>query len=177
MKKLLPWFAVLVLLIVAFATLYGVVQQSQRSDANYPQIQLAEDAASALNHGDTPYVITQGNVDVSTSLAPFMIIYNKSGRVVSSSGYLNGQVPKAPIGILSAAMGKNYHAVTWQPEHGIRIAAVSVAAKDYYVLEGRSLKEVEKNESTTLQLSLIGGIAALILLGLVFVLSGLTEDY
>ena len=43
MKEHLPWFASLAILVVVFGTIYGAVQQSQRSDANSPQIQIAED--------------------------------------------------------------------------------------------------------------------------------------
>jgi hypothetical protein len=178
MKKLLPWFAALALLVVTFGTIYGVVQQAQRSDANYPQVQIAEDAAYALNRHGEPQAIVGDEVDFSKSLRPFIIIYDKKGTPLNGSGYLNGHLAKAPPGVLKAAEGKEYNAVTWEPKNGVRVAAVSVAAKDYYVLSGRNLKEVEKNETTTLQLSLLGGIAALVLFGLVFVLSGLSaEEY
>jgi hypothetical protein len=178
MKKLLPWFAVLVLLMVIFGTVYGVVQQAQRNDANYPQIQLAEDTAVQLNRHD-PFLDFAGDkrVDMAASLAPFTIIYNKQAKPVSGTGYLNGRLPQVPKDMLEAARGKEYHAVTWQPQPKVRIAAVTVAAKDSYVLSGRNLREVEKNETTTLQLSLLGGIAAMFMLAVVFVLSGLTEDY
>jgi hypothetical protein len=79
---------------------------------------------------------------------------------------------------LQAAKGKDYYAVTWEPKNDTRIAAVTVAGKDYYVLSGRNLNEVEKNENRTLLLSLLGGIISVILLGVIFVASGgLTEDY
>ncbi len=178
MRKLLPWLLVLATLVVLFGTVYTVVQQAQRSDANYPQIQLAEDAAAALKHGEVPLGLVYGNVNIATSLAPFTIIYDKTGRVENGSGYLNGHVPKVPLGILSAAKGKEYNAVSWQPQKDVRIAAVTVAAKDYYVLSGRSLREVEKNETRTLQFALLGGIVSMILLAVVFVLNGIsTEEY
>ncbi len=178
MKKLLPWLFVAITLVVLFGTIYTIAQQVQRSDANYPQIQLAEDTAAALNHDNLALGQVYGSVNIATSLAPFTIIYDKTGRVVTGSGYLNGHVPKIPIGLLSAAKGKDHNAVTWQPQKNVRVAAVSVAAKNYYVLSGRSLREVEKNETTTLQLAMLGGIVSMILLAVVFVLSGIsTEEY
>jgi hypothetical protein len=178
MKKLLPWFAALALLVVIFGTIYGVVQQAQRLDANNPQVQIAEDAAYALNRHGEPQAFISDNVDFGRSLQPFINIYDKKGKLVNGSGYLNGRLARAPLDMLKASEGKEYSAVTWEPKEGVRVAAVSVAAKDYYVLSGRNLKEVEKNETTTLQLSLLGGLAALVLFGLVFILSGLsTEDY
>ena len=80
------------------------------------------------------------------------------------------------MGILKEAKGKPYHTVTWEPQDDIRVAAVTIAAKDYYVLSGRSLKEVEKNIARTLELTLAGLIVSIMLLGLVYVLSGLSEE-
>ncbi len=162
---------------VMFSTIYAAVQQSQRSDANFPQIQLAQDTAASLNQGDAPLVLVHGTVDASKSLAPFTIIYDKTGKVVLGSGYLDGKVPQAPLGVLTASNGKDYHAVSWQPRSDVRIATVTVAAKDYYVLSGRSLKEVEKNEAHTTQIVLLGCLVALALLSLIFVLSALSQGY
>ncbi len=177
MKKLLPWLAVLVLLAVTYGTIYAAVQQVQRSDANYPQLQLAEDTAASLNRGESPIGLVTGAADISKSLAPFTIVYDKSGHFITGSGYLDGNVPQAPIGVLKASTGKTYSAVTWQPKKGVRIAAVTVSAKNYYVLSGRSLKEVENNENHTMQIALLGGIVALMLLGMIYVLSALSEGY
>jgi len=170
MKKVLPWVAAFVILVVVFGTIYGVVQQSQRREANYPQVQLAEDAAAALDRGTSPQKLMAGRVDMSHSLAPFVIIYNRSGDVVAGSGYLDRHVPRAPLGMLANARSKIYHAITWQPRSDVRIASVTVAAGKYYVLSGRSLTEVEKNESRSFQLSLMGGVISAVILGLAFVL-------
>lgn len=175
-KKFLPWLAPLAIVVVVFGTIYVAVQQSQRGAANSPQIQIAEDTAVALNRGDPPAMLLTRAVDIKTSLAPFTIIYDKSGKVVNGSGFLNGQLPLAPLRVLSEAKGKDYHAVTWQPQKDVRVAAVTVAAKDYYVLSGRSLKEVEKNGATTLQLVLLGGLAAVLLLGVTLVLSDISSE-
>lgn len=173
----MPWLVGIVLLFVVFGSIYAVTQQAQRNDADYPQTQIAKDTAAALNNGDTPVALVNGNVNLKSSLAPFVIIYDKKGNSVMSSGILNNKVPKAPLGILTAAKGNDYHTVTWEPQKDVRIAAVTVAAKDYYVLSGRSLKEVEKNETKTLQLALIGCIVSLMLFGLMFVLKAVDPQY
>ena len=165
MRKFLPVLAIALMVITVFGTIYGTVQQAQRSGANSPQIQLAEDTAAALNNGDAPLILVHGRVNMAKSLAPFTIVYDKKGHVVIGSGYLGDTVPKASLDMLSAAQGEDYSAVTWEPKDGVRIAAVTVAAKGYYVLSGRSLTEVEKNETQTLQLALIGGLISLLLLG------------
>lgn len=157
MNRQLPYLSAALLLIIIFGTMYGLVQQAQRSEANYPQIQIAEDTATALNNGRSPQSLIGANVDMMGSLAPFTIIYSRTGQIIAGSGYLHGAVPAAPLGMLSAAQGQTYSAVTWQPQAGVRIAAVSVAAGHYYVLSGRSLTEVEKNETHSLQLVLLGG--------------------
>src|SRR4051812_19810300 len=108
MRKYLPWLGTLLVLIVGFGTVYAAVQQSQRSAANSPQIQLAQDSSAELNRSDDPDFLLTGHVDFKNSLAPFTIIYDKKGNVVTGSGFLDGKVPKAPIGVLEAAKGKDY---------------------------------------------------------------------
>ena len=178
MKKLIAGLSAVGILIIIFGTIYAVAQQVQRSDANYPQIQIAEDAAAEINTNHDPYtasILTP--VDMRSSLAPFTIVYDKTGHVVSGSGYLNGKVPKAPLGMLADSKGETYHAVTWQPQKDVRIASVTVAAKNYYVLSGRSLTEVEKNETNTLQIALIGGILSVLALGVAIVARILGTEY
>jgi len=63
MKRLVPWFGAAVLLVVIFGTVYTVVQQSQRIGANYPQVQLAEDAAASLDKGANPNDLVGRTVD------------------------------------------------------------------------------------------------------------------
>jgi hypothetical protein len=173
MRSLLPWFGTAAIIFLIFGTIYGTVQQSQRHDANYPQIQLAEDAATALDAGADPATLITDKKDFGASLAPFVIIYDKSGKLLATSGWLgsSGEVPAVPFGVLKAAEGQMYHFVTWQPQDNVRIAAVTVAAKNYYILSGRSLKEVETNEQKTFELSVLGGAAALAVLGFTWLIS------
>jgi hypothetical protein len=164
MKKLLPWMIALAAVTMIFATFEIVVQQSLRIGANDPQIQLAEDAASALNGNASPRSLVAGKVNLEKSLAPFVIIYDKAGQPVAGNGYLGNQLPVVPPGVLSAARGHDYSFVTWQPEDGVRLASVSVAANNYYVVSGRSLKEVEKREKQTLELSTLGWACTVVII-------------
>ncbi|MDB5183396.1 MAG: hypothetical protein JWO07_77 [Candidatus Saccharibacteria bacterium] len=148
-------------LVIIFGTIYSVVQQSQRTDANWPQIQLAEDASALLNKNQPPRMFSGTYVDIGTSLATFTNVYDLSGQPVTGSGYLKSSLATVPKGILTAADGRPYHSVTWEPATGVRIAAVTVKANGYYVLSGRSLTEVEKNESKTFLLSFVGGLLSL----------------
>jgi hypothetical protein len=166
MKKLFTSFAIAAALTVIFGTIYAAVQQSLRQSANDPQIQLAEDAAAELNRGIPPLMVTTSTkIDLKDSLAPFIIIYDKNGRVVSGSGYLNGENPTIPFGVLQHATADSYNAVTWQLQKDVRLAAVAAKAHDYYVLSGRSLREVEKRENMAFQISAMGWLVTLLLLG------------
>ena len=165
MKKILAILSSAVaVLVVIFGTIYVVAQTLQRSEANYPQVQIAEDSARLLDEGSSPgatvdHELAGRKYRVGDSLAPFLIIYDTNGAVVAASVTKD---TAAPMGILQAARQHDYHAVTWQPTSSVRIAAVTVAASHYYVLSGRSLAEVEKNEQRTVELSLFGGVASLL---------------
>ena len=176
MKRLLPWFTVLLILVIGFGTIYASVQQSQRNEANSPQIQFAQDTAASLDKQVRESTL-DGKVDIAKSLKPFTIIYDKKGQPLIGTGYLDSKLPKVPVEILTKSKGKDYNAVTWQPRDGLRIAAVTVSAKDHYVLSGRSIKEVEKNMAASTQIVLLGAIIAIGLLGVVFILSGVAEEY
>jgi len=155
------------IVIAAFCALaYAAVQQSYRQGANDPQIQMAEDVAFKLDHGTALETYwTMEPVDMSSSLAPFIVIYNAEGAPVGGSGLINGAQPEIPIGVLDYAKQNGQNRVTWEPYYGngTRIAAVVVPYKDGFVLAGRNLREVETRESQTTQfagLTLVLALAA-----------------
>jgi hypothetical protein len=165
MHKLLPYISAALILTVLFGTIYFSEQQVLRQDANDPQIQLAEDAASQLNSGASPSDITTGTkVNIQSSLAPFTIVYDNTGHVVAGSGYLQGSIPTLPFGVLAATTATHEKWITWQPVAGIRDATVIVAADHYYVLSGRSLRQVESRENKVLELSVAGWAVSLVVL-------------
>jgi hypothetical protein len=154
LRHWLPLAAVTTLLC---GLVYLAAQQSLRQGANDPQIQMAEDAAAALAGGGTPEsMLPVARVEISTSLAPFMVIYSDTGEPLVSSGLLHGAVPLLPSGVLDYTRQNGEDRVSWQPESGVRIAAVVVAydgAQPGFVLAGRSLREVEKRESQVEQIT------------------------
>jgi len=127
--------------------IFLVTQQSLRLSANDPQIQMAEDTASQLStQKDTFQITSLPRVDIGKSLSPFEIIYDADGTIISSSGQLNGKVPALPKGVFAYAKEHPDDRFTWQPQDGVRIAAVVKhfsGRTDGYVLAGRSLREVE----------------------------------
>jgi hypothetical protein len=159
------WLPLAAITTLLCGLVYLAVQQSLRQGANDPQVQMAEDAAAALAAGGTPEsVLPAAQVEISNSLAPFMVIYNDTGEPLVSSGLLHGAMPLLPAGVFAYTLQNSEDRVSWQPEPGIRVAAVVVAyggAQPGFVLAGRSLREVEKRESQVRQMT---GIAWLITL-------------
>ena len=161
----------MIVLTVGFGTAYVMCQQILRMNANDPQVQIAHDTAVQLKDGKSvENVVGTDKVNLAQSLASFVIVYNKSGNPIAGSGYLNGAWPKVPLGVLKAAEGQSDNRVTWQPQSDVRLASVTVAAKNYYVLSGRSLREVENREQKITLLALAGWVTALIVTVVAFIL-------
>ncbi len=167
------WLPLAVVVSAFCALVYVTVQQSLRQGANDPQVQMAEDAAAALNGGATDEaVVPKEQVEFSSSLAPFLVLYDMNGSPVAGSGLLNGKLPDYPVGALEAARGSGENRVTWQPQPGVRMASVVVPYKAGYVVAGRSLREVENREAQT---EMIAALAWLVTLAAVFVVVALAE--
>ena len=143
-------------------TIYAVAQQQLRSGADSPQLQLAEDAARALNSGAAPTSVAgPTTVDIAQSLAPFVVVFDANGHPLASSGQLDGAPPGPPTGVLDAAVAKGSNRVTWQPRAGVRVATVTVPWRGGTVMAGRSLREVERLEDQALALVVAGWAATL----------------
>jgi hypothetical protein len=157
LRRALAFFLpVAVLATLCCGLVYTAVQQDLRQGANDPQLQLAEDAAQALDAGARPATIVGSEtVDVAASLAPFVVIYDRSGTVLATDGRLDGQDPVPPLGVLDAARTDPPNKVTWQPRAGVRIASVSVPWSGGTVLAGRSLREVERQEDDILHIAAV----------------------
>lgn len=144
---------------------YVVARQDLRTSANDPQEELATDAAPALNGGARPGSVALGpTVELATSLAPFIVIYDPAGTVLATNGSLDGGPPMIPSGVLATARANGRDAVTWQPRPGVRIATVTVSWTGGTVMAGRSLRLVEEREAALGLLVGVGWLA--IVLGL-----------
>jgi hypothetical protein len=164
MKNILKAWLPFVVVISAFCLLaYATVQQSLRQGADDPQIQMAEDTAYLLDQGaplENYWMMDE--IEMSRSLAPFIIIYNLEGDPVGGSGVLHGGLPEIPTGSLDYARQNGRNRVTWEPREGIRIAAVIFPYKDGYVLGGRNLREVEAREAQASQFAGITWVLAML---------------
>ena len=153
---------------------YATVQQSFRTGANDPQIQLAEDATSQLASGTPPQslraIVASPSVDMEQSLATFVIVYDERGTPLAGTGLLGGHLPTPPAGVLTFAREHREERVSWQPTRRARIAAVvrhSSAGEGMFVLAGRSLRVIEARESS---LRTMCAIAWIVLLAATFAL-------
>ena len=170
------WFPLAIASTVIMLTIYAAVQQNVRQSANDPQIQIVEDGATALAGSTTLVALISSaptgsvRVDMDKSLAPFVIVYDESGKVLASSGYLNGKVPVVPSGVFDYARTNSDDRITWQPSSSVRIAAVvkhfggatsatsiaSSSAASGFIIAGRNMREIEDREG---QISLMVGAA------------------
>lgn len=163
---LLRWIPLACITTIVCALIYVTVQQNYRQNADDPQIQMAEDTATALGNGQVPPMLNQSPViNMATSLAPYIIIFDNQGHPVTASVALNGTIPVPPHGVFDYTKTHGDDRFTWQPQTDVRSAAVVVpyhGEASGFVLAGRSLREVEKREA---QLTHMVGIAWIIALG------------
>jgi hypothetical protein len=161
------WPVVAVAVTALCALIYLVVQTDLRIGANDPQIQLAEDAAAALAQGKQPSeVVPTTAVDVASSLAPHVTVFDDKGHPLLSSARLEGSIPTPPPGVFAYVRSHADDRFTWQPRPGVRIAAVLKyhgGPRPGFVLAGRSLREVEKRED---QLTSVVALAWVLTLGM-----------
>jgi hypothetical protein len=144
LKILAAWIPFAVIVTAFCALVYLTAQQVWRQGANDPQMQMAEDGAAALDAGASiQSVVPKEQVELSKSLAPFIIVYDTAGRPVASSGVLDRQMPDYPMGALEASKQSGENRVTWQPREGVRIASIVVPYQQGYVVTGRNMREAE----------------------------------
>ena len=173
MKKFpfLVYLFVMAIITIIFGVIYVTVQQSYRSGANDPQIQLARDINLKLHEGKAVDNFFTDSINIAQSLSPFAVLYDANGKPLRSSGYLNGKMPELPAGVFDYAKANGEHDVTWQPQSRVRMAMVIVIVSSNsssvgFVAAGRSLQEVEIREHNLITMIFIGWI---ICIGLVLI--------
>lgn len=160
-------FLLLVALVtVIFGTIYGVVQQTYRNNANDPQVEVVDQVSNLISQ-DIPLDAILGSsdqIDMAKSLGLFVMIFDKDKKLVSASAQLDGQTPTPPDGTFDSAKQDGGNRFTWQPKDGVRVATILKAVDDKgYVLAARSLREVENREQQLLHIILISWIISVVL--------------
>ena len=142
-------------------TVYVAVQQDMRIGSNDPQIQMAEDLANSLKKGQK-VTLPANTIDIAQSLSPFVMIFDSNGKVVSTSGFLHNTFPVVPPSVFTSTMNSGEERFTWQPEIGVRIAAVVTKYSSGFILAGRNIREIEKREDQLYLQILFGWIATVV---------------
>jgi hypothetical protein len=209
MNKLLPrafalWLPLVAVITGVFLFAYWAVQQNYRQLGNDPQVQMAEDAAASLARDYTPAaVVPRTNpqsagaptIEMSTSLAPWIAVYDSSGLPLESSATLDNAPPRLPQGVFDQSTWKRVYAewgialsvpanetrFSWQPRPDVRQAVVLVSFPaphgTGYVAAGRNMREVESREATLTQgAALLWGGTSLGTFILIFLLLSLGSD-
>jgi len=163
---LLLWLLAAVAASVCAAMVYAAGQHVLRAGANDSQTQQAEDAAAQLAAGVAPSRVAAGPpVDLARSLAVTISVVDETGRVLASTGQLDGPPARPPLGTLRAAGAGGRNVVTWQPRPGVRQAAVISAYRGSdgagTVVVTRSLRLVEQRETDLAQIVGLGWLFAL----------------
>lgn len=149
---------------------YAAFQQPYRHAADYPQIDMAAEAAYALNHGArVEDIVPPQAIDMRHSLAPYVMVFDDAGNPVQGSARLDGRIPIPPADAFGfARRNAPEHRFTWEPVGGVRTAAVlrHYGGPDSggFVLVGRSLRDVESRIASTTRLVVRFWVGSLLLL-------------
>ena len=145
----------MIFLIIIFTTIYIVMQQAIRQEANFASLQLAEQARQDIKNGQgINQLIGQNTTEInSLSTTPFIIALDSNLNIVASSATLDGKMPSIPKGVITATKTQTSttdgaNKITWQPETGVRQAIVAITTKDLvssnnkiaYIVTGQSLR-------------------------------------
>ncbi len=161
------WLPIALLATLFSLLVYGTVQQDMRQGANDPQIEIAEDAATALAAGAKYQTNLPQEVAIGQSLAPYAIIYDDKSVPVSGTGKLHNTLPTPPAGVFAFARAHGENRLTWQPEPTIREAIVVkyfTGTRSGFVLAGRSLRETEIRVAQLSRNVLIGWLVTLVVM-------------
>lgn len=173
LRRALAFFLpVAALLTISCLLVAGAVQHDYRTSADDPQLQIATDAVLRLNAGAPPQKVAAGRpVDLARSLATHITVYGLDRSVLASTARLDGHIPVPPPGVLRSARTQGTDDLTWQPQPGVRVAAIVMPWKGGTVLVGRSLGPTESRESDLSSLVEVIWVAGLLLLALASLLA------
>lgn len=165
-RSLLRWLPIAVACTAVLGASYGFAQQVYRMGADDPQTAMAASVAAQWLEGQEPdKLVSKTTVDPSTSLEPFVILFDAAQKPIASSARLSGETPVPPKGVLEASKESGENKVTWQPQGDTRIAAVIVpveAGARGFVLVGRSLRVVEERISGLATLAWMGWLVTMV---------------
>ncbi|MFO0704634.1 MAG: hypothetical protein U0517_01485 [Candidatus Andersenbacteria bacterium] len=162
-SRFLAWIPLGLAIILVTGLLYATVQQVYRRSADDPQVQIVQELARDLAAGQDPTALDAGKkLDLTETSAPFVILYDKDGKVMASTVTLNNNPAIVPSGALHETDNGQQNRITWQPQDGVREALVIEHYKtqdgkaEGYIVVGRSLKEIEAREADLMTMLALG---------------------
>jgi hypothetical protein len=164
-RRILAWCAAIAVTTLLFGTVYVVAQQLGRLGANDAPLRLATQVASEVRGGQSATLAAQPHVDLSRSLAPFVVVEDAQGRTTAGSGFLDNKLVSLPTGVLADAARGGEDDVTWQPQGDLRFATVTLRVGDRFVTAGQSLKPSEDRDSTIQLLVGLSWLTAMLVIG------------
>lgn len=175
MTRIVRWTATAVIVTALLATLYVVMQQSERQGADDAPERLASQIAAqlsgsgtAVGTGSSAEGLTAADVDLAVSDAEFFVIYDAANRPVSGTGRLDGALATIPTGVLDQARRTGWNHVTWQTSDGHRFATVERRAGHDVVLGAQSLAPSENRTDQLGSLILIAWACTLAVVAVAF---------
>jgi hypothetical protein len=150
---------------ILFGTVYVVAQQLDRLSANDAPMRLASQVAAELREGQSSTLDAQSHVDLSQSLAAFVVIEDAKGNPSAGSGFLHGSLVALPTGVLASSATTGQDNVTWEPQHGLRFATVTLKVGNQFVSAGQSLKPSEERDGTFQLLVGFGWLVSMLAIG------------
>ena len=169
MNFFLPYLLVIVIVTVLTGLVYAAVQQSYRTGADDPQIQLAMELQNRLKQGRPLTGLLPDSIRLEESMGIFATLYDQDMRPLVSSATLDGTIPQLPRGVFQYVKTHEKENVTWQPRPQIRMAMVVVLANQQgvaYIAVGRSLQQVEIRESNLRMMSFLAWSVIFVLIGI-----------
>jgi hypothetical protein len=160
----LPRLAAIVVATILFGTIYVVAQQLDRQSANEAPLRLASQVAAELREGQMTTLDAQPHVDLSRSLAVFVVVEDAQGSATDGSGFLKGTLISLPTGVLANAAKTGQDDVSWQPQAGLRFATVTLKVGNQFVTAGQSLKPSEDRDSNVQLLVGFGWLVSMLVL-------------
>ena len=144
MTRIVRWTAAAIIVTAVFASIYLVMQQSQRQGADDEPGRLASQVAAQLaDSGTAADASSTDTVDLAVSDAEFFVIYDRTNHPVSGTGRLDGTLPVIPTGVLEEARRTGSNHVSWQTSDGRRFASVERRAGNDVVVAAESLAPTE----------------------------------
>lgn len=174
------WLPLAMVIIILAGTGFIAFQQSLRTSANESPIQLSEDYALMIKDENPQADLSvYTKVDMEKSLSPFLMILDKDGEVLQSTGSLGTKTVVPPKGSLEHAKINGQNRVTWAPKPGVRIATVItyVDVEDtYFIVSGRNLRETDRKINQVRTIISAGAVSALVMSLALFFLGEMIND-